>query len=380
MPDQAMMTPAGVDRELMVMHLRDLRTLYAVIDTLEQEQDRLIQVEQEWLQWQPGPAPEPEMPTGPTIRHYEDTWGPDMPQYEQYPEYPNDSDWWWDEEVLGWLARGWIVFVYTALGFSALATDWDPGFGGLTMLALLPPIGVGLLPMVPDLLRWLPYRCKVARIKAANKRLEAVIEPKRREHEARYEAEQARWELVLAEWYRTREAQARQWVAQQEEQRRREIQSVRDEAAEALAEKREAERLLAETYATNLVPQQFRMPQAIHFLHEYVSTSQETLTSALLHCDLNEIKGLLHAVIAEQGLLLLRSEMALSALDDLRRQESNLIDEVKALSGQMRNSSHTQSEQLAAMRHHADIAARHTSRIEYMGRTRILPELIKLNR
>ncbi len=77
------------------------------------------------------------------------------------------------------------------------------------------------------------------------------------------------------------------------EPQKKRLKEIDDEMTEAVV-------LLQSAYAVNIIPQQFRNIYAIWFIHNYITTSQETLTSALLHCDMDSIKHKLDTIINQQ--------------------------------------------------------------------------------
>lgn len=77
------------------------------------------------------------------------------------------------------------------------------------------------------------------------------------------------------------------------------IQPKKDERSSIQEEARNARQLLQEAYSINIIPEQFRNIYAVWFIHNYISTSNETLTSALLHCDMDSIKHKLDTIISQ---------------------------------------------------------------------------------
>ena len=65
-------------------------------------------------------------------------------------------------------------------------------------------------------------------------------------------------------------------------------------------ERKKVSKLLQNAYAINIIPNKFRNSHAIWFIHDFVTTSNETLSSAFLHCDLDEIKKKLDTIIEQQ--------------------------------------------------------------------------------
>lgn len=87
----------------------------------------------------------------------------------------------------------------------------------------------------------------------------------------------------------------------------------------------EAERVMEKAYSANVIPKQFRNLYAVYYLYEYLSTSQSTLESAMLHFDLNEIKAKLDSIIDQQEQIVLQNAISISQNDKIIEQNSNII-------------------------------------------------------
>lgn len=86
-----------------------------------------------------------------------------------------------------------------------------------------------------------------------------------------------------------------------------------------------ARSLLNSAYEINIIPQQFRNLYAIYYLYNYLSTSQSTLESAMLHFDLQEIKSKLDIVIYQQQQIILQQAWQLAQNAKLIEQNEKLI-------------------------------------------------------
>ena len=87
----------------------------------------------------------------------------------------------------------------------------------------------------------------------------------------------------------------------------------------------EAERVMEKAYSANVIPKQFRNLYAVYYLYEYLSTSQSTLESAMLHFDLNEIKAKLDSIIDQQEQIVLQNAISISQNDKIIEQNNNII-------------------------------------------------------
>lgn len=77
------------------------------------------------------------------------------------------------------------------------------------------------------------------------------------------------------------------------------VQPLKDKVDGICEEWKKANELLQSAYDINIIPQQFRNIHAIWFIHDFIATSNETLTTALLHCDLDVIKQKLDCIIEQ---------------------------------------------------------------------------------
>lgn len=66
-------------------------------------------------------------------------------------------------------------------------------------------------------------------------------------------------------------------------------------------EKLDVQKKLQEAYSANIIPLQFRSIQGIYYLYDYMSTSNQGLSEALMQCNLDAIKQQLNKVIELQS-------------------------------------------------------------------------------
>lgn len=88
----------------------------------------------------------------------------------------------------------------------------------------------------------------------------------------------------------------------------------------------EAKALLVKSYQINVIPKQFRNLYAVYYLYDYLSTSHSTLESAMMHCDLNEIKAKLDIVIAQQQIIILQQAQQMAQNDRMIEQNNEMIE------------------------------------------------------
>lgn len=89
--------------------------------------------------------------------------------------------------------------------------------------------------------------------------------------------------------------------------------------------------LLQKAYQVNIIPMQFRNLYTIYYLHEFISTSRESLSAALLHCDLNEIKAKLDKIIAQQQEVIIQQAIIASQNNQLLQQNKLQLERLASI-------------------------------------------------
>ena len=75
-----------------------------------------------------------------------------------------------------------------------------------------------------------------------------------------------------------------------------------------------AQKKLNEAYSINIIPLTFRNIQGIYYLYDYLSTSNHSLSEALVQCNLEAIKQKLDSAINLQGKAIIQQAQANHAL------------------------------------------------------------------
>lgn len=75
-------------------------------------------------------------------------------------------------------------------------------------------------------------------------------------------------------------------------------------------------------YSVNIVPQQFRNLYAIYYLCEFISTSNESFSNALLQCNLEEIKQQLATVIENQREMIINQAILIAQNEEIIAQNN----------------------------------------------------------
>lgn len=100
-----------------------------------------------------------------------------------------------------------------------------------------------------------------------------------------------------------------------------EINQLKNDLVGITAEFEKVNELIGQAYNVNIIPQQFRNLYAVYYLSNFISTSNESLSTALLHCDLNTIKQKLDEIIEQQQEIIINQ--ALIIAQNEKTQEQN---------------------------------------------------------
>lgn len=97
-------------------------------------------------------------------------------------------------------------------------------------------------------------------------------------------------------------------------------------------ELQKASQLLEKAYNVNIIPSHFRNNiYAIYYLNEYIKTSNESFSSALLHFDLEEIKAKLDTIIQQQREIIVQQAMISAQNKQLLQQNKMKLDQLCAI-------------------------------------------------
>lgn len=92
------------------------------------------------------------------------------------------------------------------------------------------------------------------------------------------------------------------------------------------------EELLKKAYNRNIIPGVFRNNlYAVFYLHDFISTSNESFATALLHYDLNEIKAKLDTVISQQQEIIIRQSIMVAQNKQLLQQNKNQLHKLSQI-------------------------------------------------
>lgn len=90
-------------------------------------------------------------------------------------------------------------------------------------------------------------------------------------------------------------------------------------------EYQKADTLLQRAYDINIIPRQFRNIHAIWFIHDFVVSSNETLSSAFLQCNLDEIKEKLDTIIEQNDRLIIQNAVQIAQNSQMMEQNQKML-------------------------------------------------------
>lgn len=124
-------------------------------------------------------------------------------------------------------------------------------------------------------------------------------------------------------------------------------------------------KLINRSYDANIVPKQFRNIYALYFLSDYMKTSNESFSNALLHFDLNEIKLKLDKIIEQQQEIIIRQAILASQNRELLQQNKLKLEKLSAIE--------SNSKQAAQ---YAEIAAANAETCAWISKANYIDRLI----
>ncbi|WP_449073317.1 hypothetical protein [Ruminococcus sp.] len=93
------------------------------------------------------------------------------------------------------------------------------------------------------------------------------------------------------------------------------------------ADIQKAQEQLDKAYSVNIIPLQFRNIQGVYYLYDYISTSNQGLSEALMQCNLDAIKQKLDNVIQLQGKAIIQQAQANVAI---MKQNQQILETAQA--------------------------------------------------
>lgn len=150
---------------------------------------------------------------------------------------------------------------------------------------------------------------------------------------AKYEEEKAEYEIAMEE-YRLEMAEYQADMVEYENELKKRTKNILsmendylefsnkaiDTSIKIKDDMENTSELLSEAYSVNIIPLPFRNIRGIYYLYDYLSTSNQTFSEALMQCNLEAIKEKLDNVISLQA----ESVIKQAAANDLQR-EANFL-------------------------------------------------------
>lgn len=131
------------------------------------------------------------------------------------------------------------------------------------------------------------------------------------------------------------------------------------ERAAVYKEYQKALELLDDAYSANIIPSQFRSLYAVYFLYDFITTSKESFSGALLHCDLDKIESQLGRVIAQNEQMIINQQIQIA-------QDKELLDGNKESLDRLEGLARIENNTLLASQY-ADIAASNAQACAWIG-------------
>lgn len=91
----------------------------------------------------------------------------------------------------------------------------------------------------------------------------------------------------------------------------------------------ETKDLLQQAYSVNIIPTQFRNIEGVYYLHDYLSTSNQTFSEALMQFNLEAIKSKLDNMIKLQAESVIQQAITNAKLDETITQNQQILQQVE---------------------------------------------------
>ena len=90
--------------------------------------------------------------------------------------------------------------------------------------------------------------------------------------------------------------------------------------------------MLQNAYNLNIIPQQFRDIYGVTYLYDFISTSNLSLSDAIINCNLQQIKDKLDTIISQCDEIIKQQKKTNANLKEIQRQNNQLLKESKNIS------------------------------------------------
>lgn len=112
---------------------------------------------------------------------------------------------------------------------------------------------------------------------------------------------------------------------------RKTIQRLKSEITGLQEETNKFNKLLQKAYNYNIIPNQFRNIYTVYYLYDFVQSSNESLTTALLHFDLNQIKNRLDKIIKQQEEIIINQMYLQSQNSQILQQNQDYLRKLDSI-------------------------------------------------
>lgn len=92
---------------------------------------------------------------------------------------------------------------------------------------------------------------------------------------------------------------------------------------------RQIDNMRQRAYSLNIIPQQFRGIYGVTYLYDFISTSDLSLSDAVLNCNLEQIKHKLDAVISKCNDIIYEQQRTNANLREIQRQNNQILAEAR---------------------------------------------------
>lgn len=129
-------------------------------------------------------------------------------------------------------------------------------------------------------------------------------------------------------------------------------------------ELREVQHLLKKAYSSNIIPGAFRNNlYAIYYLYDFINTSNESFSTALLHYDLNEIKTKLDKIIAQQQEIIIQQSLIMAQNSQQLAQNQEFLKKLSSIEASSAQTAYN----TAQSAYYSEIAANNSEVCAWIG-------------
>ncbi len=90
-------------------------------------------------------------------------------------------------------------------------------------------------------------------------------------------------------------------------------------------------KLLDDAYSINIIPSMFRNIYAIHYIYEFITTSNESLSNVLMHYNLETVKQKLDNILEKQSVIITQNAFKISQNNALLAQNQQMLNRLASI-------------------------------------------------